>query len=143
MKLKRIEKIRIASDNLCYGVMPAAETEIFQRLTIARNGQVWLSRYCFGAEFPKRTFKGIEYLQLSPAAAEKVFSLLEECFAGDLPEIMMTDVGSWEALVTYENNVTEKFTGPLVNFSEALHSVSELIRSELSDNSVFVFDTAD
>ncbi len=46
----RIQKIRIISNNICYGPEPTQKDEVEQHLTISANGRVVLSRYNYGQE---------------------------------------------------------------------------------------------
>lgn len=46
----RIQKIRIISNNICYGPEPSQKDEVEQHLTISANGRVVLSRYNYGQE---------------------------------------------------------------------------------------------
>lgn len=43
-----LKKIRIVSNNICYGPMPDPDDEVEQHLTINDEGRVWFSGYNFG-----------------------------------------------------------------------------------------------
>lgn len=42
-----LQKIRLIADNMAYGPLPSPGEEVEQRLTMTREGKVWLSRYSF------------------------------------------------------------------------------------------------
>ena len=42
-----LQKIRLIANNMGYGPLPAPDEEVEQRLTMTREGKVWLSRYSF------------------------------------------------------------------------------------------------
>lgn len=43
-----LKKIRIVSNNVCYGSMPESDEEVEQHLTINNEGRVWFFGYNFG-----------------------------------------------------------------------------------------------
>lgn len=45
------QKVRIISNNVCYGPAPEADDEIEQHITLNADGRVWFSAYNFGAGF--------------------------------------------------------------------------------------------
>lgn len=52
-----LKKIRIVSNNICYGPMPDSDDEVEQHLTINDEGRVWFSGYNFG-----HSGEGYEYV---------------------------------------------------------------------------------
>lgn len=41
----QIQKVRIISNNICYGPKPLPEDEVEQHLTISASGRVWFTGY--------------------------------------------------------------------------------------------------
>ena len=137
----KIKSIRIDSENICYGPMPKPDDEVFQHLTINSKGRVWLTRYTFGNGFSDYLLKSKEYYRLSDEATKLLFDALEDYFFDDNSEIYeVTDVGSWSAMIILENEEPIAWHGSLISDEGKLHNISEMIRSELKDNSIYVFD---
>ena len=44
-----LKKMRIVSNNICYGSMPGQDEEVEQHITINNEGHVWFSGYNFGS----------------------------------------------------------------------------------------------
>ncbi|WP_092564133.1 hypothetical protein [Anaeromicropila populeti] len=49
----QIRKVRIVSNNICYGPEPLPEDEVEQRLTISVSGRVWFTGYKYANGFSK------------------------------------------------------------------------------------------
>ena len=45
---KRLQKVQIISDLLCYGPSPAPDEPVEQHLSISFTGRIWFSEYLFG-----------------------------------------------------------------------------------------------
>lgn len=45
------QKVRIVSNNICYGPSPKPDDEVEQHITINADGRVWFSAYNFGSGF--------------------------------------------------------------------------------------------
>lgn len=49
--MSQIQKIKIVSNNISYGLPPGQDDEVEQRLTINAKGQVWFNGYKYGDGF--------------------------------------------------------------------------------------------
>lgn len=46
-----IHKIKVISNNTCYGSEPSPNDEVEQHLTISSTGRIWFTGYNYGMEF--------------------------------------------------------------------------------------------
>lgn len=131
-----LERIRIVSNNICYGPAPAHNEEVEQHLTINREGRVWLTRLSFlDGIIEKKLFA------IDKDDAEDLFEIFEERLSGDVSIIFATDVGSWDMRLTYEVGREVVFSGPLVEREpEDMMGFSCLIRDMLGRADLFVLD---
>ena len=53
-----IKKIKLISNNICYGPAPKPDEELEQRLTTADTGAVWLTHYALEEKGWKRKLAG-------------------------------------------------------------------------------------
>lgn len=138
-----IKRISIDSDNVCYGPVPNPSDEVFQHLTINSKGRVWLTRYCFGNCVTGYTLKSKEYLQIPQDTITDLFTALEKTLIDDdFDEMIVSDVGGWDALIVLDDEDTIALTGSLINQGGELHRISQTIRDNLNDKSIFVFDAS-
>lgn len=131
-----LRKIRLVSNNICYGPMPKPNDEVEQRLTITADGRVWLSRYRFTSGLiEKRSFS------ISAEAVKKIMDSVSDIFKNRDIDCFVTDSGSWKLALTNTKGKVFDFGGSLCNFLYLeLDELSDLIRAELSRDDLFVFD---
>lgn len=101
VRKKRLQKIKIVSDLLCYGPCPEPEDAIEQRLTISATGRVWFTEYLFGEIGVDKHPMGRK-LQLS-IGKEKAMAILSKVanYLDEEPELIMcTDIGDWNLIAT-------------------------------------------
>ncbi|MDY6308317.1 MAG: hypothetical protein SPL71_09780 [Oribacterium sp.] len=99
--IKQLEKIRLVSNNICYGPMPEPDEIVEQVLIIHADGRVSVSYHLFGtydhdidAEDIGRTVKKKSF-KISRARAEYLLSSIRLFFEEAYTPQMVTDVGSW------------------------------------------------
>lgn len=101
VRKKRLQKVQITSDLLCYGPCPEPEDAIEQRVTISATGRVWFTEYLFGKIGCDKKPVGRK-LQLS-IGKEKAMAILSK-IADYLKEepllIRCTDIGDWTLIAT-------------------------------------------
>ena len=135
-----IRKIQLSSDNVCYGPMPEPEREVEQRLTILSDGRVWLSRYCFGDGWPHKLISK-ETKRFAKEKAAEILSVVESVFTEDFFPDIVTDNGSWDLKITFDNGTVLPFSGSLFRGGRIEESgISGMIRRALDDPTVFAFD---
>lgn len=135
------QKIRIISNNICYGTPPKPEDEVKQHITINAEGRVWFSAYNFG-EIPRRYRKTrTQVYKIEKAAANKVLNSVASYFNGDYDELFATDIGNWVMEITNTEGKVYKFRGSLcADFDVNGTDLSDLIRETLGMDDLYVFD---
>ena len=72
-----------------------------------------------------------------------LFTALEKTLIDDdFDEMIVSDVGGWDALIVLDDEDTIALTGSLINQGGELHRISQIIRDKLNDKSIFVFDAS-
>ena len=131
----KIKKIKIKSNNICYGPAPELEDEVEQVLTIAKTGKVWFYGYKYIGTRSRSIINNI-----GEKSAYLIFELISKwidtglcCYA--------TDVGTWNMVITDENNKLYKFDGSLMEdlVVDGI-AISETIRDIVKVDDMFVFD---
>ena len=135
-----IEKLQLTSGNVAYGPRPEPDEEVEQRITITRNGSVWLTRWSYGA--------GIRYKLISreqfKAETQSVTQLLERLeayFAKELMVAMATDVDVWKLKLTNTSNEVFRYHGAgIVGLAQELDEISDQLRSAVGRHSLIAFN---
>lgn len=136
-----LQMIQLVSDNICYGPCPKPEDEVEQHLTIMADGRVWLSRYRFGSIGSEHDLIEKLTFSVSAEAANAIMTAVSGYFSAEHNIEFLTDVGSWELTLTNNEGQIYKRTGPLDNDLQiASGGLSDLIRSKLERDDLFVFD---
>ena len=133
-------KIRLISNNVCYGPMTEPDEEFEQHLTILSDGRVWFSRYAFGDGFNGKN-KLIEKKQLNigKESATEILSYIKNYFDKKGLMLRCTDVGVWELFVTNENGFKTVILGSLIS-DDYTTEISEHLREKLPIDNIFLFD---
>lgn len=134
-----IKSIRIVSNNLGYGPAPDCNDEIEQHLTISSTGRVWCNRYIFGEGYNYELYKK-EHVFIGKDPAKRILGLVSD-FLQSYQGYFVTDVGSWEMEIRFNNGDKKRIDGPLIGnvFVEDI-DLSDYIRSEVPITNLFVFD---
>ncbi len=133
-----VQKIRIESDNVCFGPCPEPEDEIEQHLTINNKGRVWFSGYSFG--HGKRVKARSQSVSVDAQQAQRVLDMVGRYFTNYNPCIIM-DVGSWNMTITNTDGEEYKFFGALCSdFEIDGKDLSDSIRDLTGMQDLFVFD---
>jgi len=135
------KKIRIVSNNICYGPPPEPEDEVEQHLTIVADGRVWFSAYNFG-EVPGRYQKArSKVYKIEKAVAERVLNSISSYFSSEYDELFATDIGDWVMEITNTQGIVYKFRGSLcADFDVNGTDLSDLVREALGMDDLYVFD---
>ena len=135
------QKVRIISNNICYGPCPAPDDEVEQRITINAEGRVWFSAYNYGFGFEKHEKCRSKIFKIEKATAANVLTRLASYFSNDYIEEFVTDCGEWKMEITNTDGKTYVFDGPLCcDLEEKLNELSSLIRQALNMDDLYVFD---
>lgn len=134
-------KIRIVSNNICYGPPPEPEDEVEQHITINAEGRVWFSAYSFGRGFGQYQKARNQIYKIDKAVADKVLNSVASYFSGEYDELFATDIGDWVMEITNTEGTVYKFRGSLcADFEVDGIDLSDLIRDALGMNDLYVFD---
>ena len=136
-----LRKIRIVSNNICYGPPPEPDDEVEQHLTINAEGRVWFSSYKCG-ELPYQIKKaGSKNFKIDRTTADKIFDAISTYFSNEYTEVFATDIGDWVMELTNTDGVVYKFRGSLcADFNYHGEDLSDIIRDNLGMDNLYVFD---
>lgn len=135
------QKIRIVSNNICYGLPPEPEDKVEQHITINAEGRVWFSAYNFGEGFGRYKKARSQIYKIDKAVADKVLNSVASYFSGEYDELFATDIGDWVMEITNVDGKVYKFRGSLcADFEVDGIDLSDLIRDALGMNDLYVFD---
>lgn len=133
-----VQKIRIESDNVCFGPCPESEEEVEQHLTINNKGRVWFSGYNFG--HGKHVKARSQRIAVDAQQAQRILDIVGRYFMNYNPCIIM-DVGSWNMTITNTDGKEFKFFGALCSdFEVDGEDLSDSIRDLTGMQDLFVFD---
>ena len=132
----KLKKIRIDSNCICYGPCPMPEDETEQHLTITLEGGVWLTRLSFAnGQIEKTNFK------IDVGVVNNLFDVIENRFSQEHELYCVTDVGSWEMILTNEEGKEFQYNGPLLeNAGDRVEGLSDMVREATGRDDLFVFD---
>lgn len=138
----RLQKIQLISNNICFGPCPEPDDEVEQHLTITADGHVCLSRYRFGAiGVGKYELIEKQSYSVTTEAVNEIMAAVSDYFGDEHDIDFVTDVGSWDLMLTNTDGHTFKATGSLCyDLQTASGGLSEIIRSKLERSDLFAFD---
>ena len=138
-----VKKVKILSNDICFGYCPKEDDEIEQHLTITEDGRVWLTRYAIKENLNFADYKKTEQKQfrIEPEKAKFLLSKFTKYFRDEYEISFATDVGSFEMWIDDDEGKKAYFIGPLISeFSVDGYDLSQLVRDTLNDQSLLVFD---
>ena len=135
-----IQKIQLASNNLGFGPEPEPNRIVEQRLTILSDGSASLSRYCYGDGWQYK-LASEKTSQIGEKKAAEILSAVEAVFTkGFIPDFV-TDIGTWNLTITFDDGSVGSFHGSLLRDDRIEdYGISGKIRRALDDSSVLAFD---
>lgn len=133
-----IQRIEIISNNMCFGPEPNRDTEVEQHLTITSTGEVRCFHYIYG-DGDEYLMNKEEQVSIGADAADRILKYIM-LFVQSYQPIWMTDVGTWEMEVQFEDGEKTILKGPLLGtVSVEDVDLTELIRAEVPIDNLFVF----
>ena len=136
-----LKKMRIVSNNICYGPMPEPDEEVEQHLTINSEGRVWFSGYIFGRGRERYEKARSKNFKIDKLAVDKLFGAMAAYFGNEYTEIFATDIGDWVMELTNTDGVAYRFRGSLcADFDYEGTDLSELVRDTVGMDDLYVFD---
>ena len=135
------KKMRIVSNNTCFGLHSEPTDEIEQHLTISNDGRVWFSAYAFGEEKDKYTKVRGRNFSIDRNTAQKMLNKVANYFQNEYTETLATDIGDWFLELTNNDGTICKFRGSLWDrFYYEDESLSDVVRETLGMDGLYVFD---
>jgi len=135
-----LQKIRLTSNSLGYGPLPPPDKEVEQRLTMLRDGRVWLSRFFFH-DTMYNSLKSRKQFSVDSRCVESLFQQISSYFAGNEPISMAMDAAIWELELTNTEGTIFQFTGSMLRGSSpTLDVISDELRLVLDRKGLFAFD---
>ncbi len=136
-----LQKMRIISNNICYGPCPDPEDEVEQHLTVNTDGRVWFSAYAFGDRSGKYTKARTNNFSIDSGSATELLNKVAAYFGEEYTEVFATDIGDWVMELTNTDGKTYKFRGSLcADFEVDGVDLSDLIRDTLGLPDLYAFD---
>ena len=134
-----LKKLRLISNNICYGPCPDADEEVEQHLTIISDGRVWFSRYNYGLGDGKYELAEKKQLNIGKDIAVDILAFTKKYFDEKGIVMKCTDVGIWELFLTDENDAKYTIDGSVVP-DDYTSEISNYIRERLPLENLFLFD---
>lgn len=136
-----LKKIRIVSNNICYGPMPDPDDEVEQHLTINDEGRIWFSGYTFGHGGEKYEKARNRNFKIEKSDIDKLFGAIAAYFGNGYDEIFATGIGDWVMELTNTDGNIYKIRGSLcADFDYDGIDLSDLVRETVGMDDLFVFD---
>lgn len=136
-----VQRVRIVSNNICFGPPPEPDDEIEQRITINTDGRVWFSAYQFGSGFGEHTKARTRRYKIEKTSASHLLNAIARYFANDYIAAFATDVGTWEMEITNTEEQVYRYSGSLISdFLVDGVDLSDMVRDALAMEDLYVFD---
>lgn len=136
-----LKKMRIVSNNICYGPMPDSDDEVEQHLTINDEGRVWFSGYNFGHGGERYEKARSKNFKIEKIATDRLLGAIAAYFGNEYDEIIATDIGNWEMELTNTEGTVYKFRGSLcADFDYEGIDLSDLVRDTVGMDDLYAFD---
>ena len=138
-----VKKVKIHSNNVCFGYCPKKGDEVEQHLTITEDGHIWLTRYAINEDLNFADYEKTEQKQfkIESDKAQMLLSKFTKYFRDEYEINFATDVGSFEMWIDDDEGKKAYFVGPLISaFVVDGFDLSQLVRDTLNDQTLFVFD---
>ena len=140
-QIKKIpsKKIQLLSNGLCYGQCPEADDEVEQRLTILSDGRVWFTGYDYGIHDKPVLGRKMQF-KIPKEHAAKLLVAFDQYFDSNSMILRVTDVGSWDLVLTDTDGTKHKFLGSMVeDLTVDGVGLSDLVRRLLPIDDLWVF----
>ena len=137
----KIKSMRLISEMIGFGPMPAPDREVEQRLTLNSRGKIWFSNYLYGDGVKPKLHRK-ERSTISPTDAAHILQLVSKEFASPQSSGFVTDVGMWRLSLLNEAGQSFKYEGSLVSHgdNDLLGIASAELRKILSMPELAAFD---
>lgn len=134
-----LAQIQLVSNN-CGWRKPKPAEEVEQCVTIGKDGQVEIVRYCFVSSQTKAACTQVQAASIPIMAAVELMAFTATIFHRSSNCLEYSDWGRWHLALTNTDGEVFQFTGPVDDDVFYLVQLSERIRQQLQANDLFVFD---
>ncbi len=136
-----VRKMKIVSNNICYGPKPNPEDEVEQRLTVNADGRVWFSAYAYGDGDGRYAKIKRKIFSIEKSAAGELLNKVAAYFSDEYDQVFATDIGNWTMELTNTDGRTYEFYGSLCSdFIIEGVNLSDLLRYTLGMPNLYAFD---
>ena len=126
-----IQKFQLTSGNIAYGPRPETDKEVEQRITITRNGSVWLSRWAYGNGISLKLISREQY-KVESHAVIQLFDRIENHFRTELMVAMATDVDVWNLRLINDENEEFRYHGSVsTGMDTELGKIASIVDSDV------------
>lgn len=137
----QIQKVRIISNNICYGPEPLPDDEVEQHLTVSASGRVWFTGYKYADGFGKFEICRRQQFDIGKPVTKEILALFSQYLNSDQLVCYATDIGNWEMVITDAEDKEYNFKGSLCGgVTVGDIDLTQLLREYLSISQLFVFD---
>ena len=138
---KRLQKIQIQSDLLCYGPAPKPEEPVEQHLTISFAGRVWFTEYLFGRADDNGRKPGRKMqCYIGKGRAARILSYVADYLKSTPLLEFVTDVGSWEMTAYWIDGTKQRLSGSMMgDVTIGNVDLTSLIREEIPIKGLKIF----
>lgn len=93
------QKVRIVSNNICYGPAPEPDDEVEQHITINTDGRVWFSAYNFGSGFDGHEKSRSKIYKIEKDTAARVLNSIAQYSAPNTSRFSLPTLvnGRWKS----------------------------------------------
>lgn len=135
-----IHKIQLTSGDIAYGPRPEPDEEVEQRITITKNGSVWLSRWAYGNGVSLKLITR-EQFKIESYTVTQLFDRIEEHFSAGHMVAMATDADVWNLTLTNDNEKVFRYHGSVsLGLDPDLDEISERLRLTLGKPDLIAFN---
>lgn len=112
-----------------------------QRLTVTRDGHVWLTNYRYGEERETNVPPERQQFRIAREAADAILNAVGTAFQRHDDQPMIPDAGCWALTLTDAKGRQLRASGSLLpDAGTAFAGLSDLIRNALQRNDLLLFD---
>lgn len=137
----RIQKVRIVSNNICFGPEPLPDDEVEQHLTISANGGIWFTGYKYGNGFGRFEISRRQQFNIGKSAVKKILELFSQYIESDQLTCDATDIGTWEMEIIDTDGKSLNFKGALCGgVTVGDTDMTYYLREQIPIQNLFVFE---
>lgn len=139
-----IRRLRLVSNNICFGPTPMPHTEVEQRLTVSEAGRVWFNAYNYGYGVFDYTPGRKQQLSIDKDVAARLL-LLAADYSKQCPNnTIITDIGSWTMTLYESDGSKQTLQGGLCGGVAAGGAdLTDAMREAIPIDGLWAFDAAE